>query len=179
MLLSTNLIAGEGPKNDIKDVPVGYKLVKIDAECKEPEPCAEEKKLIDKLKKEVDFLKARNKLIEAQNDILQDAKKDCPITKPTIQYVDKPFEKLITKEVIKEVPASRTIAIGAMVAYSQDGVETSETSEPNAVDATTYRSIIAGGYITIPVGDRFEIGGFGMFGGVNQTFGLKAGVALK
>lgn len=182
ILLSSKLLAGEGPTNNIKDVPIGYKLVKQEADCKEPDPCAEEKKLIDKLKKEIDFLKARNSLLEDESDSLKAKKVDCPIVKPTIQYVDKyvdrPFEKVVTKEVIKEVPASRSIAIGGMVAYSQDGIETEDSTQQNAVDATTYESIIGGPYITIPLGNTFEIGAFGMFGGVNKTFGLKAGVSL-
>lgn len=187
LFISSRLFAGGGPdegkQNKISDVPVGYKLVKQDADCVEPDPCAEEKKLIDKLKKEIDFLKARNSLLEDESDSLKAKKVDCPIVKPTIQYVDKvidrPFEKLVTKEVIKEVPAARSIAIGGMVAYSQDGIETEDSTQQNAVDATTYESIIGGPYITIPLGNAFEIGAFGMFGGVNKTFGLKAGISLK
>jgi hypothetical protein len=187
LFISSRLFAGgghnEGKQNKLSDVPVGYKLVKQEADCVEPDPCAEEKKLIEKLKKEIDFLKARNKLIEAQNDILQDTKKDCPIVEPKIKYIDKfvdrPFEKVVTKEVVRVVPADRSIAIGGMVAYSQDGIETEESKAPDAVDATTYESIIGGPYITIPLGNTFEIGAFGMFGGVNKTFGLKAGISLK
>jgi hypothetical protein len=87
-------------------------------------------------------------------------------------------EKPVDRVVEKTVPAARGIAIGGMLAYSQDGIETTDTSEPDKQNAYTYRSVVGGPYITIPIGERFEIGAFGMFGGVNQTFGGKIGVSL-
>jgi hypothetical protein len=63
-----------------------------------------------------------------------------------------------------------------MVAYSEDGIETNSSSKDEyAVDAYTYESAIGGAYINVPIGTNFEIGGFGMLGGINKTIGLKAG----
>lgn len=180
-LLSTKALAGGGPdegqpQNKINDVPHGYKLVKVDADCKEKDPCQKEKDEIAKLKKEIAEL--RKALAEADEPI------DCPEPKtivktkevkvPVDRIVEKPVEKIVTKETVR-----RDISIGAMVAYSQDGIETEEVNpDGSAKDALTYRSVIGGPYITLPIGDKFEIGAFGMFGGVNQTFGAKLGVSL-
>lgn len=172
---------GNTPQNKINDVPHGYKLVKVDAECKEKDPCQKEKDEIAKLKKELeqqrkDNTELRKALAEADEPI------DCPapivktkeVKIPVDRIVEKPVEKIVTKETVR-----RDISIGAMVAYSQDGIETEEKNPDGTIkDALTYRSVIGGPYITIPIGDKFEIGAFGMFGGVNQTFGAKVGVSL-
>lgn len=183
LLFSSKMFAGGGPdegmQNKIYEVPAGFKLVKIDSECKEKDPCEKEKKELEKIKAENKKLK--EKIADLQNDMNEF---DCPETEPKIIYktiekpiyktIEKPVEKIITKE----IPAERKLTIGAMVAYSQDGLETTPTSNPNAKDAYVYRSVIAGPYISIPIGENFEIGAFGMFGGVNQTFGGKVGFSL-
>lgn len=201
LLLSTNLIAGEGPKNDISDVPAGYKLVKIDAECKDKDPCEEYKKEIAKLKEqlakvpereppenkgtiqrlksEAAYLKSRIRLLETQDRVVEAPKaKECPEHKTkyveTIRTIEKPVEKFVEKVVDR--PAKRGISIGGMVAYSQDGIETSSSAKDEiAVDAYTYESAIGGAYINVPIGTNFEIGGFGMLGGINKTVGVTAG----
>lgn len=202
MLLSTNLIASEGPKNNISDVPAGFKLVKIDAECKDKDPCEEYKKEIAKLKEQIAklqkdepapenkgtiqklrsdnaYLKSRIKLLENENRVVEVPKtKECPEPKikyiETLRTVEKPIEKIVEKVIEKQ--ALRGTSIGGMAAYSQDGIETSSSAnDENAVDAYTYDSIIGGAYINVPIGTNFEIGGFGMLGGINKTIGLKAG----
>lgn len=184
-LFSTAAFAGGGPdegkQNKISDVPEGYKLVKKDAECKDFDPCAKEKEELEKLKKENKSLKYE--VSELRKTLKEmDEPAECPapktiiktVEKPVERVIEKPFEKVVTRQV--EV---RSISVGGMVAYSQDGIETSNTSEPDSVDAYTYRSIIGGPYINIPIGERFELGLFGMFGGINQTVGAKAGFSLK
>lgn len=184
--LSYEVDAGEGPQIKIGDVPDGYKLVKKDAECKEPDPCAKDKEENKKIKQENDRLKARIKLLEDEAESLKEAvneKPECPAPKTVIKTVEKPIEKVVEKPiekiVEKEVPSSRSLQFGGMVAYSQDGISSSSNNDDEyAEDAATYRSVIGGPYLDIPVGDKFEIGLFGMFGGVNQTFGGKIGLSL-
>lgn len=170
---------GDGPQVKIGDVPEGYKLVKKDAECVEPDPCKKQNDEIKKLKAEIDKLKARNKLLEDEKEL---NKPEPEVKIKTIykdKVIEKPVEKVVEKTVTKEVPAARSISIGGMLAYSQDGIDTNDNKDdPEKDDAYTYRSVVGGPYITIPVGERFEIGAFGMFGGVNQTFGAKLGVSL-
>lgn len=188
-ILTTTIIfcsttyAGEGPQVKISDVPEGYKLVKKDAECVEPDPCAKEKAEVDRLKKELDKLKKANE--ELKRALAESEEpEECPAPKtivktkevPIDRIIERPVEKIITKT----VAADRSVSIGGMVAYSQDGISTSSNeSDEYAEDAATYRSVIGGPYITIPIGDRFEAGAFGMFGGVNQTFGFKLGFNFK
>lgn len=167
---------GEGPQVKISDVPEGYKLVKKDSECIEPDPCKKQNDEIKKLKAEIDRLKARNKLLEDEKDL----KKPEPEVIYKDKIIEKPVDRVIEKTVTKEVPAARSVSIGGMLAYSQDGIETEKNKQDEyAEDADTYRSIIGGPYITIPVSERFELGAFGLFGGVNQTIGAKLGVSLK
>lgn len=185
MLFSTAALAGGGPdegkQNKLSDVPEGYKLVKKDADCKDPKPCAKEQAEIARLKSELELAKAN--LQELRDMLAKESEpKECPapktivktVEKPIERVVEKPVEKLVTKEVVR-----REISIGGMLAYSQDGIETEEVNPDGSTkDAMTYRSVIGGPYITIPIGERFEIGAFGMFGGVNQTFGGKLGLSL-
>lgn len=186
VLFSTAAFAGGGPDEGkqvkISDVPEGYKLVKKDTECKEPKPCAKEQAEIEKLKHELGLANAH--LQELRDMLAKESEpKECPAPKTIIKTVEKPVEKVVEKPVEKIVTKEvtvRAISIGGMLAYSQDGIETEELNEDGtAKDAYTYRSIIGGPYITIPIGERFELGLFGMFGGINQTFGAKAGFNLK
>jgi hypothetical protein len=174
---SDKAYGGEGPQVKIGDVPEGYKLVKKDAECVEPDPCKKEKEEIKKLKAEIDKLKARNKLLEDEKEL----NKPEPEVKIKTIYKDKIIEKPVDRVVEKTVtvPAARAVSIGGMLAYSQDGIDTSSNKDDEyAEDAETYRAIVGGPYITIPVGERLEIGAFGLFGGVNQTIGAKVGLSL-
>lgn len=187
VILSAMADAGEGPEgpqNKLSDVPAGYKLVKKEAVCTLPDPCAKEKAEIKRLRAENEKLKARVSLLEddAQMKAIPVA---CPeqkarvIYKDKIKEVERVVEKPVEKVVEKSVPAARGISIGGMLAYSQDGIETNDNKQdPEKDDAYTYRSVVGGPYITIPIGERFEVGAFGMFGGVNQTFGGKIGVSL-
>jgi hypothetical protein len=187
VMLSAMADAGEGPdalQNKITDVPAGYKLVKKEAVCTLPDPCAKEKAEIKRLKAENEKLKARVSLLEddAQMKAVPAA---CPeqkarvIYKDKIKEVERVVEKPVEKVVEKTVQAARGISIGGMLAYSQDGIETNDNKDDiEKDDAYTYRSVVGGPYITIPIGERFEVGAFGMFGGVNQTFGGKIGVSL-
>jgi hypothetical protein len=187
IVLSAMADAGEGPdalQNKLTDVPAGYKLVKKEAVCTLPDPCAKEKAELKKLRAENEKLKARVSLLEddAQMKAVPAA---CPeqkarvIYKDKIKEVERVVEKPVEKVVEKTVPAARGISIGGMLAYSQDGIETNDNKQDaEKDDAYTYRSVVGGPYITIPIGERFEVGAFGMFGGVNQTFGGKIGVNL-
>lgn len=187
VILSAMADAGEGPEgpqNKLTDVPAGYKLVKKEAVCTLPDSCAKEKAELKKLRAENERLKARVSLLEddAQMKAVPAA---CPeqkarvIYKDKIKEVERVVEKPVEKVVEKTVPAARGISIGGMLAYSQDGIETNDNKQdPEKDDAYTYRSVVGGPYITIPIGERFEVGAFGMFGGVNQTFGGKIGVSL-
>jgi hypothetical protein len=187
IVLSAMADAGEGPEgpqNKLSDVPPGYKLVKKEAVCTLPDPCAKEKAEIKRLKAENEKLKARISLLEDDAE-MKAAPAACPeqkarvIYKDKIKEVERVVEKPVEKVVEKSVPAARGISIGGMLAYSQDGIETNDNkSDPEKDDAYTYRSVVGGPYITIPIGERFEVGAFGMFGGVNQTFGGKIGVSL-
>jgi hypothetical protein len=177
--------AGEGPTNDIKDVPKGMKLVPIDDDCKHKDPCEKEKQEIEKLKKELAALKDRNARIlkdleraEFQTECPEQEVKTVWKTKEVKVPVDRVVEKTVEKVVEKE--AKRGLTLGLMGAYAQDGLSTSPSpSEDYAVDAYIYKSFIAGPYITLPIGDSFEVGAFGMFGGVNQTIGGKIGYMFK
>jgi hypothetical protein len=174
--------AGEGP-NDIKDVPKGMKLVKIDSECKDKDPCEAQKKEIEKLNKEIVKLKADNE--RAKKDLTNaEFQTDCPAPEIKTVYKTKeiPVEKIVEKKVetIVEKPAKRGLTLGLMGAYAQDGLSTSPSpTDEYAVDAYIYKSFIAGPYVTIPIGESFEAGLFGMFGGVNQTIGGKVGYMFK
>jgi hypothetical protein len=144
-----------------------------------PDPCAKEKAEIKKLKAENEKLKARLSLL--QDELEMKETPSCPEPKTKIIYKDKikEVEKIVEKPVEKIIPAARGISLGGMLAYSQDGLETEKNKQDElAEDANTYRSIVGGPYITIPIGKNFEVGAFGMFGGVNQTFGGKIGVSL-
>jgi hypothetical protein len=188
VILSAMADAGEGPdalQNKITDVPPGYKLVKKEAVCTLPDPCAKEKAEIKKLRAENEKLKARVSLLEDDAEMKAAAPAACPeqkarvIYKDKIKEVERVVEKPVEKVVEKSVPAARGISIGGMLAYSQDGIETNDNKQDaEKDDAYTYRSVVGGPYITIPIGERFEIGAFGLFGGVNQTFGGKIGVSL-
>jgi hypothetical protein len=188
IVLSAMADAGEGPdalQNKLTDVPAGYKLVKKEAVCTLPDPCAKEKAELKKLRAENEKLKARVSLLEDDAEIKAAAPAACPeqkarvIYKDKIKEVERVVEKPVEKVVEKSVPAARGISIGGMLAYSQDGIETNDNKQdPEKDDAYTYRSVVGGPYITIPIGERFEVGAFGMFGGVNQTFGGKLGINL-
>jgi len=185
----------------LSDVPAGFKLVKVDAECKDKDPCEaykneiaklkeqlakvpereppENKGTIQKLRSDNAYLKSRIRLLETQERVVEAPKaKECPEQKvkyiETLRTVEKPIEKIVEKFVDK--PAKRGISIGGMVAYSQDGIETSSSpKDETAVDAYTYESAIGGAYINVPIGTNFELGGFGMMGGINKTVGVTAG----
>jgi hypothetical protein len=188
VILSAMADAGEGPdalQNKLTDVPAGYKLVKKEAVCTLPDPCAKEKAELKKLRAENEKLKARISLLEDDAEMKAAAPAACPeqkarvIYKDKIKEVERVVEKPVEKVVEKSVPAARGISIGGMLAYSQDGIETNDNKDDaEKDDAYTYRSVVGGPYITIPIGERFEVGAFGMFGGVNQTFGGKIGVSL-
>jgi hypothetical protein len=187
IVLSAMADAGEGPEgpqNKLSDVPPGYKLVKKEAVCTLPDPCAKEKAELKRLKAENEKLKARVSLLEDDAE-MKAAPAACPeqkarvIYKDKIKEVERVVEKPVEKVVEKTIQAARVISIGGMLAYSQDGIETNDNKQdPEKDDAYTYRSVVGGPYITIPIGERFEVGAFGMFGGVNQTFGGKIGVSL-
>lgn len=180
IMLSAMADAGEGEQNKLSDVPAGYKLVKKEAVCTLPDPCAKEKAEIKRLKAENEKLKARISLLEDEAE-MKAVPAACPEQKTKIIYKDKikEIEKPVEKVVEKTVQAARGVSIGGMLAYSQDGIETNDNKQDaEKDDAYTYRSVVGGPYITIPIGERFEVGAFGMFGGVNQTFGGKIGVAL-
>lgn len=184
-LLMPKGFAGEGPTNDIKDVPKGMKLVSIDDDCKHKDPCEKEKAEIAKLKKELAKLQADN--TKLRKDIENsEFMRECPEqevktvwkTKEVKIPVDRVVEKTVEKIVEKE--SKRTISLGLIGAYAQDGLSTSPSpSDDYAVDAYIYKSFIAGPYITLPITESFEIGAFGMFGGVNQTIGGKVGYIFK
>jgi hypothetical protein len=177
--------AGEGPTNDIKDVPKGMKLVPIDDDCKHKDPCESEKAEIAKLKKELAALKERNAKIskdleraEFQTECPEQEVKTVWKTKEVKVPVEKEVEKIVEKIVEKE--GKRGISFGLMGAYAQDGLSTSPSpSDDYAVDAYIYKSFVAGPYITLPISESLEIGAFGMFGGVNQTIGGKFGYIFK
>jgi hypothetical protein len=185
MLIIGKSFAGEGPTNDLKDVPKGMKLVPLDDDCKPKDPCQKEKAEIAKLKTELAKLKADN--TKLRKDIENsEFMRECPEQEVKTVWKTKeikvPVEKIVEKNVEKivEKPASRGLTIGVMGAYAQDGLSTSSSPEDAyAVDAYVYKSFIAGPYISVPIGDSFEIGGFGMLGGVNQTFGAKLGYMFK
>lgn len=177
--------AGEGPTNDIKDVPKGMKLVPIDDDCKHNDPCEPQKKELEKIKKELakaqaDLTKLRkdNERLEFQTECPEQEVKTVWKTKEVKVPVEKEVEKIVEKIVEKE--GKRGISFGLMGAYAQDGLSTSPSpSDDYAVDAYIYKSFVAGPYITLPVSESFEIGAFGMFGGVNQTIGGKVGYIFK
>jgi predicted DNA binding CopG/RHH family protein len=161
------------------------KLVPIDDDCKHKDPCEKEKAEIAKLKKELAKLQADN--TKLRKDIENsEFMRECPEqevktiykTKEVKVPVDRVVEKSVDRVVEKET--ERGLSFGLMGAYAQDGLSTSSSAaEEYAVDAYVYKSFIAGPYINIPIGKSFELGAFGMFGGVNQTIGGKIGYMFK
>jgi hypothetical protein len=175
--------AGEGPTNDIKDVPKGMKLVPIDDDCKHKDPCENEKAEIAKLKKELAALKEKN--ARTLKDLERaEFQTGCPEQEVKTVWKTKevkvPVDRVVEKTVEKVVENKRTISVGLIAAYAQDGLSTSPSpSEDYAVDAYIYKSVIGGPYITLPISESIELGAFGMFGGVNQTIGGKIGYIFK
>jgi hypothetical protein len=186
LIISSTAIAGGGPNEGMtkaNEVPAGYKLVKKDAECTDPDPCSDIKKELEKAKKEIADLRKDNADLRKTLADADSPENECPAPRtiiktkevkvPVDRVVEKPVEKLVEKTIM---PKNIFRVLGA---YSQDGIETS--SSPNdayAVDAYTYESIIGGAGYTRFLTDSFGLGVFGMLGGINKTIGLSAEVAF-
>lgn len=180
-MLSISAFAGEGPTNDIKDVPAGMKLVPIDDDCKHRDPCEKEKKELDKLKKELAKLQADNARLRKDLERAE-FQTECPEQETKTVYKTKeirvPVEKLVTKEVSKDVPVYRKNIFRILGAIGQDGLVTeSSPTDQYAEDAEVYYNGLAGiGYTRFF--DDFGLGAFGMIGGTSKMIGASVEIAF-
>lgn len=182
-MLSISAFAGEGPTNDLKDVPKGMKLVPLDDDCKHKDPCEKEKKELDKLKKEMAKIQADNAKLRKDNERLE-FQTECTQKEPEIKTIYRtkevkvPVEKIVEREISKDVPVYRKNIFRILGAIGQDGLVTeSSPTDPYAEDAEVYYNGLAGvGYTRFF--DDFGLGVFGMIGGTSKMIGASAEIAF-
>jgi hypothetical protein len=187
-IILLSIIAPSIYASELSQIPAGYKIVKDTAICQDADPCSDIKKKLDEANRLNRHLTARVKLLEDEIDSM---KREEPkvITKVVTKDKEcKPEIKMVYVDKVREVPKTVTvtktelregIVIGGMAAYSQDGIETaSDPNDPYAANAYTYNSVIGGAFVNGMITDRLQLGGFGMFGGINKTLGVSLGIRL-